>query len=215
MFILAGKHVVVTGGGSGIGRAVAVRFAAEGASVAVLGDRWGEVDVLVNNAGVNHPSDAISSDWDEWRVPIRVSLEGAAHCCRALVPMMPDGGRIVNVASIHSTRVEMGGSSYSVAKGGLVQYTRALALELAPRRILVNAIAPGFIETPMSVLPDGTRELETDGFRKQYIEGHRLPLSRAGDPEEVAGVAMFLSGPDATYITGQTITVDGGLTITF
>ena len=88
-------------------------------------------------------------------------------------------------------------------------------MELASRRILVNAIAPGFVDTEMSVRPDGVNELETEWFRQHYVEGHHLPLKRAGRPEEIAGVAAFLAGADSTYITGQVITVDGGLTITF
>ena len=83
------------------------------------------------------------------------------------------------------------------------------------RGILVNAIAPGFVRTPMSVLPDGTNELDGQWFRQNYIDGHHLPLKRAAAPEEIAGVAAFLAGPDSSYITGQVITVDGGLTITF
>ncbi len=101
-----------------------------------------------------------------------------------------------------------------MAKAALNQYCRGLALELAEKGILVNAIAPGFVNTPMSVV-DGVSELEGDWFQRNYVEGHHLPLRRAGQPEEVVGVAFFLAGPDATYITGQVITVDGGLTITF
>ena len=96
----------------------------------------------------------------------------------------------------------------------LYEVAASLALALAPRGILVNAIAPGFIDTPMSVV-NGVSELETDWFRANYVEGHHLPLRRAGRPEEIAGVAFFLAGPDASYLTGQVITVDGGLTITF
>jgi 3-oxoacyl-[acyl-carrier protein] reductase len=101
-----------------------------------------------------------------------------------------------------------------MAKAAINQYCRGLALELAPRNILVNAIAPGFINTPMSVV-NGVNELESAWFHQNYVEGHHLPLKRAGRPEEIAGVAYFLAGNDASYITGQVITVDGGLTITF
>ena len=100
-----------------------------------------------------------------------------------------------------------------MAKAAIEQYCRSLAVELADRRILVNAIAPGFIDTPMSC-DSGVNELDSDWFRTNYVEGQHLPLRRAGQPDEVAGVALFLAGPDATYITGQVIIVDGGLTIT-
>lgn len=93
-------------------------------------------------------------------------------------------------------------------------FCRSLALELARDGIPVNTIAPGFINTPMSVV-NGVNELESDWFKANYVTGHHLPLRRPGEPEEIAGVAAFLAGPDATYLTGQVITVDGGLTITF
>jgi len=127
---------------------------------------------------------------------------------------MADGGRIVHVTSIHGSHAEDGSSAYAMAKAAIDQYCRALAVDLAPRGILVNAIAPGFVDTPMSVI-DGENELESDWFRANYVEGHHLPLRRAAQPEEVAGVAWFLTGPDSSYITGQVIVVDGGLTITF
>jgi len=95
-----------------------------------------------------------------------------------------------------------------MAKAALNQFCRGLAVELAPRGILVNAIAPGFIDTEISIGPDGTSELDTDWFRNNYVKGHHLPLRRAGRPKEIAGVAAFLAGPDATYLTGPVITVD-------
>lgn len=175
---------------------------------------WGKVDVLVNNAGVFMTSDAINSPLQTWREPFDTMVNGAILMTRTVVPLMSDGGRIIHVTSIHGERAERGSSSYAVAKAALNQYCRSLALELAPRNILVNALAPGFVATPMSVV-NGVDELETEWFRKHYIEGHHLPLKRAAQPEEIAGVAYFLASPDASYITGQVITVDGGLTVTF
>jgi 3-oxoacyl-[acyl-carrier protein] reductase len=151
---------------------------------------------------------------EQWRQAFDIMVSGALYMTRVAVPFMSDGGRIIHVTSIHGERAEAQASSYSMAKAAINQYCRALALELAPRGILVNAIAPGFVNTPMSVI-NGVNELETDWFRQNYVDGHHLPLKRAGRPEEIAGVAWFLAGPDATYITGQILTVDGGLTITF
>jgi 3-oxoacyl-[acyl-carrier protein] reductase len=254
MGILENKRVLITGAGTGIGRAAAARFAREGAAVALLGrrrkmleetksylqdgdhlviptdisdfdevarakesvlDHWGYVDILVNNAGVAVYAHPITSDLSEWIAPINVMLMGTIYCCRAFTPLIPDGGRMVMVTSIHRERAEKGASAYATAKGAVTQYVRGLALELAERSILVNAVAPGFVDTPMSVKDDGINELTKDWFIKDYVEGKHLPLRRAGNPEEIAGVVLFLAGPDASYITGETITVDGGLTITF
>ena len=181
----------------------------------VIRERWGRVDVLVNCAGVFGGADAIDSPLDEWRKPFDTMFKGGVGMTRVVVPLMPVGGRIVHVTSIHGERAEARSSAYAMAKAALNQFCRGLAVELAPLGILVNAIAPGFIDTEMSIRPDGTSELETDWFRLNYVEGHHLPLRRAGRPEEIAGVAAFLAGPDATYLTGQVITVDGGLTVTF
>lgn len=141
-------------------------------------------------------------------------VNGALYLTRASAPLLRDGGRIVHVTSIHGDHAEALASGYSMAKAAINQYCRVLAIELAPRAILVNAIAPGFIDTPMSVV-NGVNELESDWFKRNYVEGHHLPLKRPARPEEIASVAYFLAGPDASYITGQVITVDGGLTITF
>lgn len=248
------RKVVVTGASSGIGRATAMRFAADGCDVCVnarretrlrelvaafppgdhlvgAGDysdaavtaaldqllraRWGWVDVLVNCAGVFRGAAAIESPWAEWRRPFDVMFDGGVRITRLVVPLMAAGGRVIHITSIHGERAEVGASAYAMAKAALNQFCRALAVELAPRGILVNAIAPGFIRTEMSIRADGVDELETDWFRSNYVDGTHLPLRRAGQPEEIAGVAAFLAGPDATYLTGQVLTVDGGLTITF
>lgn len=175
---------------------------------------WGRLDALVNNAGVYMGADAVESPLDEWRKPFDIMVNGAVAMSRLSAPLMTGGGRIIHVTSIHGERVEAKASAYAMAKAAINHYCRGLALELAPRNILVNAIAPGFVDTPMSIV-NGVNELESEWFRKNYVEGHHLPLRRAAQPEEIAGVAYFLAGPDASYITGQVITVDGGLTITF
>lgn len=180
----------------------------------LIREKWGGLDALVNCAGVFIGVDPVKSAPEEWRKPFDAMVNGALNVTRLAVPLLGRGGRIIHVTSIHGERAEATASAYSMAKAALNQYCRALALELAPEGILVNAIAPGFVDTPMSSA-GGTNELETKWFRDNYVEGHHLPLRRAGKPEEIAGVAWFLAGPDATYITGQVLTVDGGLTITF
>jgi 3-oxoacyl-[acyl-carrier protein] reductase len=181
---------------------------------ALVRAEWGSVDVLVNAAGIYLGAEAVASPLEEWRKPFDIMVDGAVLMTRVAVELMHDGGRVIHVTSIHGERVENQASAYAMAKAAINSYCRGLALELAPRNILVNAIAPGFIDTPMSVV-NGVNELESEWFRQNYVVGHHLPLRRAGQPEEVAGVAYFLSGPDASYITGQVIAVDGGLTITF
>ncbi len=176
--------------------------------------KWGRLDALINCAGVYFPVHSIDTSLEQWRPAFEVMVDGALNLTRMVVPLMTGGGRIVHVTSIHAERAEAMASGYSMAKAAINQLCRVLAVELAPRGILVNAIAPGFVDTPMSVI-EGSNELESDWFRQNYELGHHLPLRRAAQPEEIAGVALFLAGPDASYITGQVITVDGGLTITF
>lgn len=175
---------------------------------------WGSLDVLINCAGVSEKTDPIEMDIDRWRIIFDCMVNGCVLISQLAVKFMNTGGRIVHISSIHGTRAEMHGSSYSMAKAAINQYCRSMALELADRGILVNAIAPGFINSPMSVT-DGINEIDTKWFRDNYVDGQHLPLRRAGYPGEVAGVALFLAGEDASYITGQVIVVDGGLSITF
>jgi len=248
------KHVVVLGGSSGIGKAIAERFANEGwrvtlassnnhkvqeacaalkgsghryivldvrddSQLAAMVTQFTEektvIDVLINSIGISDPTGVMDPDFDKWNDALQVMLYGTVKCCRGLVPFMPDGGRIIHITSIHYERVEKGSSAYGIAKSAVTQFTRSLALELAHRNILANTIAPGFIDTPMSVNSEGENELHTKWFYDNYVLYDHLPLKRAGRPEEVAGVAYFLAGPDASYMTGSVVTVDGGLTITF
>ena len=173
-----------------------------------------KIDHLVNSIGVSQSHDAITSDLESWRQCLDVMLNAAVYLSRLVVPMLGEGGSVVHVSSIHSRLAEPGASSYSLAKAAIEQYVRSLAVETASRGVRVNGVAPGFVDTPMS-RATGTNELETDWFNQNYISGHHLPMKRAAQPEEIASVIHFLISPDASYITGQTLVVDGGLTITF
>lgn len=175
---------------------------------------WGTLNILINCAGLSEKTDPIVMEMDRWRVIFDSMVNGCFLITQLAVKFMNKGGRIVHVTSIHGNRAEKFCSSYSMAKAAINQYCRSTALELADKNILVNAIAPGFVNTAMSI-KDGINELETSWFRDNYITGHHLPLRRPAGPEEIGGVALFLAGQDASYITGQIITVDGGLSITF
>jgi NAD(P)-dependent dehydrogenase (short-subunit alcohol dehydrogenase family) len=165
----------------------------------------GRIDILVNNAGIAGGNGLTwELDPDLWRRVIEVNLVGCFLACRAVIPHMLAGGygRIVNVASIAGKEGNPNSSHYSASKAGLIGFTKSLAKEVGSRGITVNAIAPGFIDTRMTAgLPDGTKATILE----------RTPLNRFGTPEDVAGAVAFLIGPDATFITGHTLTVDGGL----
>jgi NAD(P)-dependent dehydrogenase (short-subunit alcohol dehydrogenase family) len=120
----------------------------------------------------------------------------------------------VNVSSIHGFRAEPNASSYDVAKGGLDQLTRALAVELAPHDVRVNGVAPGFVETSMAVV-DGVNEHETEWFQSVYVRRRKIPLARPAGSAEIAAAVLFLASDEASYITGQTLVVDGRLSVTF
>jgi NAD(P)-dependent dehydrogenase (short-subunit alcohol dehydrogenase family) len=176
----------------------------------------GGIDVLVNNAGFSYYSRHIDSTITEWRKTMAVNLEGYYVMAKLVVPtMMQKGtGRIVNVSSTQAIASEPTVGAYSASKGGISAWTRTLAVDLAEYGILVNAVAPGCIHTPMSVI-DGIDEVESDYFQEWYVKRRKIPLARAGQPEEIAKAILFLSGDDCTYITGHNLVVDGGLTITF
>lgn len=176
---------------------------------------WQTFDVIINSVGISKEYSVIDSDFDDWDTALQIMMYGPVKAIRTLVPLMNDGGRIINITSIHHDRVADGSSAYGMAKAAMTQFTRSLAVELAHRNILANAIAPGFINTPMSVRENGLNEIDTEWFKVNYVDGDHLPLKRAGRPDEIAGVAWFLAGPDSSYMTGSVLTVDGGLTTTF
>ncbi len=239
--LLAGRHALVTGAANGIGLAVAERFRAEGARVSgvdvepgtefrfdlaeteqlpglvdeVEAER-GAVDVLVSVAGVYEAAPAVEMPIASYRRVLAVNLDApivlAQRCARGMAER--GWGRILSVSSVHARYGEALGLSYDVSKAGLEGATRTLAIELGPHGVLVNALAPGFVRTRMSVV-EGRDELESDWFRSIYVENGKLPLRRAAEPSEMASHAAWLCSHENTYLTGQAITVDGGLTVTF
>jgi NAD(P)-dependent dehydrogenase (short-subunit alcohol dehydrogenase family) len=178
--------------------------------------RLGPLDVLVNNAGVYEPSPAVELTLQSYRRVLAVNLDAPVFLAsRAGGRMAGRGyGRIVNITSIHGRFGEELALSYDTAKGGLEQATRTLAIELSRHGVLVNAVAPGFVSTRMSVV-DGVNELEGEWFRSIYIDNGKLPLRRYAEPHEIAAHVAWLASDQNTYVTGQVLTVDGGVTVTF
>lgn len=169
-------------------------------------DRWEKIDILVNNAGVIRDGLLAMMGPDDWNEVIQTNLNSVYHFCHAVTrPMMSARyGRIINMSSVAAHYSNPGQANYAASKGGVEGLTRCLATELARRGITVNAVAPGFIETDMT---EAVVNAAGDKIRKA------IPCRRLGRPDDVANAVVFLASEEASYITGQTITVDGGLTL--
>jgi 3-oxoacyl-[acyl-carrier protein] reductase len=242
---LKSQTAIVTGAGRGIGRAIALKFAAEGADVVCLSrtaenaervatevrsqgrKSWahavdvadaaaigaavesilaetGRIDILVNNAGVTRDGLLVRMSEGDWDAVLDTNLKGAFLLTKALCRtfMKQRSGRIINIASIVGLIGNAGQCNYASSKAALIGFTKSAARELASRGVLVNAIAPGFVETDMtSALKE---ELKSELLKN-------IPLGTFGQPEDIANAALFLASPAARYITGQVLTVDGGM----
>lgn len=243
---LEGKVAVVTGASRGIGRAIALKLAEEGAKVVVnysgsqakaeevvamiqenggeaiavqasvskteevtaLMDAavktYGSLDILVNNAGITRDNLIMRMKEDEWDDVLNTNLKGVFLCTKAVTRQMMKqrAGRIINISSIVGVAGNAGQANYVAAKAGVIGLTKTTAKELASRNILVNAIAPGFIETEMTEqLPEDIKQ----GILTQ------IPLAKLGQPEDIAKAVAFLASDDANYMTGQTLHIDGGM----
>jgi NAD(P)-dependent dehydrogenase (short-subunit alcohol dehydrogenase family) len=176
----------------------------------------GPLDVLVNNAGIFEPALAVELSLESYRRVLAVNLDAPVFLAQAAARRMRERGygRIVNITSIHGRFGEEQALSYDTAKGGLEQATRTLAIELSREGVLVNAVAPGFVATRMSVV-DGVDELESEWFRDIYVRYGKLPLRRFAESAEIAAHVAWLASDQNTYVTGQVLTVDGGVTVTF
>lgn len=243
---LSGKVALITGASRGIGRAIALRLAQDGAKVAVnfssniakaeevksaieasggeamlvqgdvsnfatvtelvkqIVDTWGRLDILVNNAGITRDNLLLKMSEDDFDKVIATNLKGVFNCTKAVTKLMMKqrGGRIVNMSSVVGLKGNISQTNYAAAKAGVIGFTKSAARELASRGVTVNAIAPGLIDTDMTA---------TLSEKVKEVMLQEIPAGRMGIPEDVANAVAFLVSDQAAYITGQVLSVDGGL----
>lgn len=178
--------------------------------------KYGRIDVLVNVAGVFFPNAILELESEKYFTTLDVNLHAPVFLIKYVGKIMvtQSYGRIVNLTSIHGKLSEPASIAYDISKAGLEAATRTVALELAEHGVLVNAVAPGFVATRMSIV-DGKDELESDWFKDIYIKNKRLPIARPALPIEIAQGIAWLASKSNTYLTGQTVTIDGGLSARF
>ena len=209
MGLLTGKTALITGAARGIGKAVAMKFAAEGANIAftdlVLNDDMAAgLDVLVNNAGITKDGLMLRMSEAQWDAVLNVNLKSAFNFIHACAPIMlrQRGGSIINMSSVVGVHGNAGQCNYSASKAGMIGLAKSIAQELGPKGVRANAVAPGFIETPM------TAQLPED-IRKDWMK--KIPLRRGGQTDDIANVCLFLASDMSSYVSGQVIQVDGGM----
>jgi 3-oxoacyl-[acyl-carrier protein] reductase len=249
MQLLKGKKALITGGTAGIGKAIAILFAEQGADVAIFGTNaeragaalkeieaaridpnqktaahlvdvsktaevdstletllkeWENFDVLINNAGITRDGLLIRMKEEDWDTVMQVNLKSVYNTCRTLsrVMMKRRAGSIINISSVIGLTGNAGQVNYAASKAGMIGFTKSLAKELASRNVRVNCIAPGYIETQMT-------ETLSDTVKEAVLA--KIPMSRIGHPRDIAHAALFLASDLSSYLTGQVLTVDGGM----
>lgn len=180
--------------------------------------RWGRIDILVNNAAISDDTPIDDLTDERWRHVLAVNLDSVLHCTRAALPSLRKSpcASIVNISSVQGIRGQPHAMAYATAKGGVINLTRCMAVDFGPEGIRANAVAPGYIDTRMALQKqDGTHEHQTEWYQDIYVKHGRMPLRRAGVPEDVAGPIVFLASDESRYMTGQVLVVDGGFTSTY